>query len=195
MPPVWVFCGAMPTPLPAGSLIHVISTKYDGSPHRRFDAYRVEPHDEAPGASLRLYVPAGTLIHTATTEDRTTIDYVHLFWPGSQCWWNVEHYPEGFTHPQRGLEFSYANVSLPATLDGDTLRWVDLDLDVIIAAHGVVLKDEDEFAQHIVRFAYPEDLIRRTRDAAGTLLDLASAGAPPFDRETYAQARPTTPPD
>jgi protein associated with RNAse G/E len=48
---------------------------------------------------------------------------------------------------------------------------VDLDLDVIrVRATGSVeVVDEDEFAEHQVRYGYPEDVVRRAREVADRL--------------------------
>ncbi len=80
---------------------------------------------------------------------------------------------------------SYANVSLPATFDGETVRWVDLDLDVTIRDGVVELLDEDEFDEHRARMAYPEGVVTGAREAASELMRLAATRTPPFDRGTH----------
>ena len=39
-------------------------------------------------------------------------------------WYNVWHFRDDTT------ELWYCNVALPASFDGETLRWVDLDIDI-----------------------------------------------------------------
>lgn len=81
---------------------------------------------------------------------------------------------------------SYANVGTPAQLDGDVLRWVDLDLDVFTSEDGAVtLDDVDEFDQHRKLFAYPEALVAEVFAARDELLALARTGGFPFDREAH----------
>jgi protein associated with RNAse G/E len=65
------------------------------------------------------------------------------------------------------------------------MRRVELDLDVIVTEAGVRLLDEDEFEDHRVRLAYPEQLVSAARQAAVVLFDLASRAAAPFDRASY----------
>jgi hypothetical protein len=54
----------------------------------------------------------------------------------------------------------YVDMTTPPVWDGPTVRAVDLDLDVIRGREGdVVVDDEDEFAEHRVRFGYPPDVV------------------------------------
>ena len=59
---------------------------------------------------------------------------------------------------------------------------VDLDLDVIRlrADQQVLLLDEDEFAEHQVRYGYPADVISEAEQAAAWLRHAISSGAEPF---------------
>jgi hypothetical protein len=166
----------------------VLSTKYDGHAHFDYPAYLLHPGDGS-AMPLRLYVPAGTPVRSGYRGDYEIVTpFTALFWPGSDRWWNVEHNHHGHPRTSGGRLFSYANVSTPATFDGDTVRWVDLDLDVIVTEDGAALVDEDEFAQHREQFGYPEDVVARAWDAAQTLLQLATTGAPPFDRDEQIAA-------
>lgn len=83
------------------------------------------------------------------------------------------------------------NVALPSTWRDGTLRFVDLDLDVIWLADGTVLiDDEDEFAEHRERFGYPPDLVERAWRAVGDVRGLIDRGEEPFDGKLYGW-RPT----
>jgi hypothetical protein len=54
----------------------------------------------------------------------------------------------------------YVDMTTPPVWDGATLGAVDLDLDVIRGSEGdVVVDDEDEFAEHQVRFGYPAEVV------------------------------------
>ncbi|MEZ4504037.1 MAG: DUF402 domain-containing protein [Dehalococcoidia bacterium] len=164
----------------AGEAIRVQSTKYDGSLHNDYEAFLLDaPTEDTP---LRLHVPAGTAIASYRGHYETSVAFTALFWPGLEVWWNVyhNHAPVG----RRGF-ISYANVSTPASFDGETVRWVDLDLDVVVLPDRVVLDDEDEFEAHRERFAYPPDLEASAREAASELLELAVHRTAPFDRESH----------
>lgn len=163
--------------------IRVLSTKYDGSPH---NDYLAELIDSGGGDEpARLLVPQGTVIHSYRGDYESRVTFTGLFWPGTDHWWNVEHNHEPWRGRSGSSMLSYANVSLPAEFDGETLRWVDLDLDVIVTEIGATIVDEDEFIEHAARFGYPADLVTRATQAAATLLELANRLAPPFDRERH----------
>ena len=56
-------------------------------------------------------------------------------------------------------------------------------MDIVCCDDGsIVVKDEREFEEHIVRFAYPEDVIENALAARDELVRLAYAGQYPFDR-------------
>ncbi len=58
---------------------------------------------------------------------------------------------------------------------------IDLDLDVCRRRDGeVVLLDEDEFAEHQVRYGYPADVIAESERAAAWLQVALSDGREPF---------------
>jgi protein associated with RNAse G/E len=167
----------MPDDVPAaGRTVQVRSTKYDGSPHYAYEARLV---DHA-GPRLRLLVPRGTVMEGYRGTLRTQVAFTALFYTDDR-WYNC--YLNHWTTPRLRIE-SYANVALPAAFDGETVRWVDLDLDVLIRSTGAVsLVDVDEFVEHGARFGYPDDLVRRATDTADALLAAARDRREPFDRE------------
>lgn len=175
--------------------VRILSTKFDGSLHNDFVGRLIEEpagtedgdHSAAP---LRVFVPEGTSIQSYRGELTVRVPFTALFWPGIDRWWNVYH-NHGIVRGPSGRPSTavYANVSTPAAFDGDTIRWVDLDLDVVIRADAVELLDEDEFAEHRARMAYPEALAARALEAAAALIELATRRAPPFDRDTHIWPR------
>ena len=111
-------------------------------------------------------------------------DFVLLV-PAEGCWtacFNAGHTVE-----------IYVDVTTRPVLDGSTVTAVDLDLDVIRYADGrVEVLDEDEFAEHQVRLAYPADLISQARQTCEWLVEAVSARAGPFGQagvEWLARAR------
>lgn len=61
----------------------------------------------------------------------------------------------------------YVDVTTPAVWEGDLLRAVDLDLDVVRGFNGtVIIDDEDEFLEHQAAFGYPAEVIAAARASA-----------------------------
>lgn len=76
----------------------------------------------------------------------------------------------------------YIDLTSPPEWDGDEVRAIDLDLDVIRRFTGeVFIDDEDEFARHQLELGYPPDLIERVRRTADGLLDAVRSRREPFD--------------
>lgn len=182
--------------LVTGQRVRVLSTKYDGSHHYEQHGWLLQSLGGDPDEPLRVLIEAGTELRSYRGTFPARIDFTILFWPGQDRWYNVEHNHQVVVRPDgRHSTSSYANVSMPATFDGDTVRWVDLDLDVTIRDGVVELVDEDEFDEHRARMAYPESVIAQAREAASELLRLATASVPPFDRDAHIwRARPASPP-
>ena len=62
------------------------------------------------------------------------------------------------------------------------LRAVDLDLDVVRGVTGRVwIDDEDEFAEHRVRFGYPEEVVTHAMRTCDLVAAAARASHPPYD--------------
>lgn len=162
---------------PSSRTVRVLSTKYDGSPHYDYAARFVE-HDDA---LLTLFVPAGTTMTSYRGVFPTRVAFTALFFTDGDRWYNCYH--NHWTAPGATIE-SYANVSLPAKFDGETVRWVDLDLDVLVRrTGGASIVDHDEFLEHRERFDYPDTLVRRAASTAAELLALARERRTPFDRD------------
>lgn len=165
--------------------VRVLSTKYDGSHHYEQHGWLLET-PAGPDQPLRVLIEAGTELRSYRGTFQAGLDFTMLFWPDEDRWYNVEHNHWVVRRPDGRLSTeSYANVSLPATFDGETIRWVDLDLDVTIRDGAVELLDEDEFDDHRARMAYPPNVVARARAAASELMRLAGARTVPFDRDTH----------
>jgi protein associated with RNAse G/E len=155
-------------------LIH--STKYDGSLHNRFVARLIEVADGV----VTVAVDEGTPFEGYRGAGRIHTGFTGLYF--TDRWYNVYRNERP---TQRSGIVTYANVATPAVLDGDVLRWIDLDLDVMVLRDGtVLLDDEDEFEDHSVRWSYPADIVERARRSSVELLDLARLRRTPFDHAT-----------
>jgi uncharacterized protein len=75
----------------------------------------------------------------------------------------------------------YCNINEPAILSGDTVSFIDLDLDLIQRNGKWILVDEDEFEQNALLFAYPEDLKQKVMQELGNLQNRIQNNLFPFD--------------
>ena len=83
-------------------------------------------------------------------------------------------------HSRGGPVNTYVDIATPPVWDGDVVRSVDLDLDVVSGWTGRVwIDDEDEFAER--RVAYPDEIVRHALDTCRLVEQLMSAAAAPFD--------------
>jgi uncharacterized protein len=94
----------------------------------------------------------------------------------ADSWWTATWW---LGHPLVDL---YVNINTPATRDGDCIRYVDLDLDVLRFTDGrCEIVDQDEFALHQVQLGYPSDVIAATEQAADDVLRAVRDGGAPLD--------------
>lgn len=152
-------------------LVRVDFRKYDGSAHRGYPAVRLG--EDKHGTWLG--VPGVDFIEAFGAADFKYADpYVLLVPEGT--WWTAM-----FNAPPRRTEI-YCDVTTPAEWSGDRVRLVDLDLDVRRRRDetSAELLDEDEFAEHTLRYGYPPDVVREARAAASHLVTALNDGLQPF---------------
>jgi uncharacterized protein len=156
----------------AGRDVRVVFRKFDGSLHWH-QTMRYLGQDEH---GVWLGAAAG-MIARRGGEPAMVVRQPHvmLFPPG--VWWTA-----AFNGEPAATEI-YCDIATPSRWpDPDEVTMVDLDLDVIRrrADRRIMLLDEDEFAEHQLRYGYPADVIRQAQDAAAWLQDAMAAGAEPF---------------
>lgn len=151
-------------------MVRVVYRKYDGTAHRDYPARRLAEDD----LGTWLGVSAGTrsVYHGRPSVEQ--IPFVVLV--PHDAWWT------GMFNPPPRTSEVYCDIATPAEWEGDTVRIVDLDLDVVRrrATGAVELRDEDEFAEHRERFGYPEDVADHAQQAARWLLGALGDGTEPF---------------
>jgi uncharacterized protein len=98
-----------------------------------------------------------------------------LLVPASGCWlasWN---------DPGTSEVSVYVDVTTRPVRRGDVVHAVDLDLDVVRWRDGTVeVLDEDEFADHQVRYGYPAEVIAQALATTGELVAQVTAAVEPF---------------
>jgi uncharacterized protein len=155
-----------------GRDVRVVYTKYDGSLHW----HQVMQYLGEDEHGIWLGGRAGS---TTQRGDEPPIVLKQAFVgliPEDQ-WWTAT-----FNGDPAKTEI-YCDIGTPARWPNPALvTMVDLDLDVlrVRADQRVIVVDEDEFAEHQLRYGYPPDVISEAERAAAWLLDAISAKAEPF---------------
>jgi uncharacterized protein len=155
-----------------GSNVVVSVLKYDGSEHRRWPARLAK----AEGSLLVLdavfeeeiqHDLLGTIsLGTVSTE---------FYW--LDRWYNVFR----FSDPSGRLQKFYCNVNQPPEFDGSVLRYIDLDIDVLVAPDLTYkVLDLEDFEENAQRYAYPDEVQTNAHNALAELLALIEAKAFPF---------------
>lgn len=157
--------------------IRIEKAKYDGTIQAAWDSQLL---DHA-GPLLRSVVPGDMPVYVRDrsrwVQSGKTTCAVELYF--EDRWYNVWHLRDDIT------TLWYCNVAMPASFDGKTLRWVDLDIDIRCYRDGAPeVLDEDEFEQHRIELGYPADVVERALAARDEALRLAQARAFPFDYDT-----------
>lgn len=163
-------------PVPPGPLWRIQALKFDRRLHYTLPAYLLRDDGEH---LVFLPQPGGQIEHISRNQTIPITRHGDMhFW--RERWYNVYIHADldngSFSH-------FYCNMGLPPEIDGDTITFVDLDLDVRIWADGRhEVLDEDEFEEHIALFGYPPDVIQGARQAAEDVLARWRERRSPFDR-------------
>lgn len=167
-----------PAAPPAGSRVTVAMTKWGARPHWTFEAEMLG--SDAHGDWLGL--PAGTALERPGASYVAPTDQVVLVpaaGPDLGRAWLATFHGEG------GPLAVYVDVTTPPTWDGDTLRAVDLDLDVLRGLTGRTwVDDEDEFAEHRVTLGYPAEVCALAIASCERVRAIMEAGHAPYDGAT-----------
>jgi hypothetical protein len=162
--------------------VRVVARKWPDRPHweHRAELLGEDEHGVWVGA------PVGTLLSRPGVSLVTDQAHVTLL-PRDEPFVATFYAPGGLAHCDVYVDVTTVPVwvSSPATgSDGavDTVTAVDLDLDVVRGWSGRVwVEDEDEFAAHRVRYAYPGDVVRLAASSCERVRVAVEQGLPPYD--------------
>jgi uncharacterized protein len=169
------------TGMRAGTGVEISFTKWGGQPHWRYvmESLGTDEYGEWFGARGGTPTQRG---HEPPI--RAACDFVSLA-PAAGHWiatWNAA-----------GDVAIYVDVTSRPIRDERSVHAVDLDLDVIRRRDGTVqVLDEDEFAEHQVRYRYPADVVSGALRTTGELVRLITARTEPFDQVGDAWLRDFT---
>ena len=152
--------------------VRVVYEKWDGRPHWEFDTVRLG--DDVHGTWLG--VVRGTPQARPDASVTAAEDHVLLVA-------DAGHYCATFhTDPRRATLEVYVDVTCSHRWNDARITMVDLDLDVIRLWDGtVVVDDEDEFAEHRVLLAYPDEVVEHALATTSALRSELKRRSEPFD--------------
>ncbi len=156
-------------------------SKWGSRPHWEFPALHLGADDHGEW----LGVPTGTHMARPGATYTNPVPQVILV-PGPNGADDHRAYLATF-HAPGGAVSVYVDMTTPPVWDGDVLRSVDLDLDVVRGTAGEVwVDDEDEFANHRVTYGYPDEIVTLASASCARIETLVRTGAAPFDADTSA---------
>jgi hypothetical protein len=162
----------------AGRRVRVVTTKWPSRPHWEFDAEHLgaDEHGTWVGA------PVGSLLSrpgVCLVTDQAQVTLV----PDDAPFLATFYAPGGLAHCDVYVDIT----TVPSWGTGqpgpvETVTAVDLDLDVVRGWSGRVwVEDEDEFADHRLRYGYPGDVVRLAATSCEQVRQAVEAGLAPYD--------------
>ena len=161
-------CGIVRLPIVIDAAVRVVYRKYDGSLHWHQTMNRLG--EDTHG--VWLGAPAGVIARKGEHGPPVVSEHAHVMLFAPDAWWTAS-----FNAAPHVTEIYVDVTTPPVWTDPGEVTMVDLDLDVLRrrADHSVVIVDQDEFAEHQIRYAYPTGHHRRRREG-GRLAARASSG-------------------
>jgi len=155
----------------AGDDVRIVYRKYDGSLHwhQTMKWLGEDEHGIWTGAVPPVVARRGY-------EEPVITEYSQVMLFPRDTWWTAS-----FNAAPARTEV-YCDISTPPQwLGPHDVTMIDLDLDVIRRRDSdVAVVDEDEFAEHQVRYGYPAEVIAESQRAAAWLHAALSGAAEPF---------------
>lgn len=151
--------------------VRVVYRKFDGSLHWNYETDLLGEDEHG----IWLGAGTGTIVHRGTTRTGP-VESPHVLLFPRQAWWTA-----CFNAAPHRTEI-YCDITSVPHWPGETeVTAIDLDLDVIRRRTGeVFLADEDEFAVHQVRYAYPADVVAEAQASADWLMSAVGDRLEPF---------------
>ena len=156
--------------------VRIIKKKYDGSLCDEHETYLLAETDDMITLSSLSRLSYWDYRKAAWFQAPDGLLEIYF----KRKWYNVWHIAEQNSH----INLTYVNIAMPAVLRGDTLEWVDLDLDYRVHMDNSVERlDEEEFQQNTQRLKYPPELIKQAQAACREVEAGLKQRIFPFDYE------------
>ena len=152
--------------------IEVRAYKYDGALHRTWAAELIRQQDSLVVLDAKF---PDEIVHELLGTIASGTHSLEYYW--LDRWYNIFR----FSQPDGTLRNYYCNVNVPAKFDGETLSYVDLDLDILVDPDfSYRLLDVEDFERNARLFGYTEEIQANARQALTELIGLIETRAFPF---------------
>ena len=153
--------------------IQVRAYKYDGLLHRQWSAQLLSRDGSLIVLDARF---SDEIIHDLLGTIAIGTHSLEYYW--LDRWYNIFR----FAQPDGKLRNYYCNVNLPPTFDGETLSYVDLDLDILVEPDfSYRVLDVEDFEKSAERYLYPIEMQARARRAVEELESMIQTRSFPFN--------------
>ena len=146
--------------------------KYNGTEYRHWEA-RLARHEGS------LFVLAAEfeydVQHQLLGDIQLGTRTVEYYW--LDRWYNIFR----FLKEDGQTRLFYCNVNMPPTFEGDTLSYIDLDIDILVQPDfSYQVLDLDEFEEHADVFGYDDYTRRQAQKAVDELIAMIEERQFPF---------------
>lgn len=156
----------------------VKSFKHNGHLHRVWLENWLIPdellHPEHLADSMKVIINSQTKIKEANGKEWVSkIPGITFFLPNQ--WYNIVALIE-----EAGIRY-YCNVASPFYHRGETITYIDYDLDVIVMPNREYrIVDQDEYELHKARYFYSDTVDRKVKDGLASLMERVLQNESPF---------------
>ena len=153
--------------------IEVCSYKYDGLLHRTWPAELVRQEGSLIVLDAKF---SAEVIHDLLGTIASGTHSLEYYW--LDRWYNIFRFAE----PSGSLRNYYCNVNVPPTFDGETLSYVDLDLDILVEPDlSYRILDVEDFERNAEAYSYSVEVKANAHRAVTELVSMIENHAFPFD--------------
>lgn len=153
-----------------GSMVYIQSYKYNGSLHRTWSKGYVLRNE---GAETIVVTYKTWVIESDGRRWYTREPAICFFY--EDRWYNI------ISMIRKSGIFYYCNIATPSIYDGESIKNIDLDLDIkVFPDFYFEILDEDEFLEHQVKMEYDADVINIAQSATKELSELIKRKEFPF---------------
>jgi hypothetical protein len=160
--------------------VRLVARKWPDRPHWEHEAEHLGEDEHGVWVGARI----GTVVSRPGASLVTDQAQVTLV-PRAQPFMATFYAPGGIAHCDVYVDITTVPTWGTCGLPGggvETVTAVDLDLDVVRGWSGRVwVEDEDEFAAHRVRYAYPGDVVRLAASSCEAVRFAVEQGRAPYD--------------